>query len=255
MTHPSLEPHRFYRADPVARFLLEKVRVSPVMLALLSIAITASSAIFIAWISRTLPSQPEEFTGLFEDPVPWVLILFINPVVIGYYLWSFQAIDKVIIDLEKSDAIEIEVSEINRISQAAYRKKWRRLMAIASAIIFSIFVFKTRFGLTASWTGSGTLPALAATAATFIVVYLGSLLVLNLIANVWILHRVFETKELNVNPLHPDRCGGLRSLSNYALKTAYLAGILGLLVGLIEYHREFGSNIGTPTSPFLYIFC
>lgn len=36
-----------------------------------------------------------------------------------------RAIDKVIIGLEKFAALEIEASEINQISQAAYRQKWR----------------------------------------------------------------------------------------------------------------------------------
>ncbi|NJR65957.1 MAG: hypothetical protein HC772_12555 [Leptolyngbyaceae cyanobacterium CRU_2_3] len=77
------------------------------------------------------------------------------------------------------------------------------------------------------------------TVATFGVIYIGSVLVLNLIANIWILHCIFEEelkqKELKVNPLHPDRCGGLRSLSDYALKTAYLAAVLGIMVGFIEF--------------------
>ena len=64
---------------------------------------------------------------------------------------------------------------------------------------------------------------------------MGSILVLNLIMNIWILHRILVKKKMNINPLHPDRCGGLRPLSTYALKTAYLIGVLGFMVGLIEY--------------------
>ncbi len=111
------------------------------------------------------------------------------------------------------------------------------MLALGSAVTFSIFVFITRSGLNDSWTGSGILPALAVTITTFVMVYMGSMLVLNLITNVRVIHSILESKELqlNFNPLHPDRCGGLHSLSDYSLKTAYLAAVLGILVGLIEY--------------------
>ena len=164
-------------------------------------------------------------------------MLFINPVVLGYYLWSFQAIDRVIQDLEASDVLETDTAQIDQIVHNAYNRRWRTFLALGSAVSFSILIFATRSGLNNSWTGSGILPALAATIATCVMVYMGSMLVLNLIANVWVLHSILGSKEvkLNVNPLHPDRCGGLRSLSNYALKTAYLAAVLGLMVGFIEY--------------------
>lgn len=164
-----------------------------------------------------------------------IWLLFINPVALGYYLWSFQAIDNVIQDLEASDVVETDKSEIDRITLNPYYQRWRKFLALGSAVSFSIFVFITQPSLKKNWYGSGLLPAMSVTIATFAVVYLGSILVLNLITNVRILHRILGKKELNVNPLHPDRCGGLRSLSDYSLKTAYLAAILGIMVGLIEY--------------------
>ena len=86
-----------------------------------------------------------------------------------------------------------------------------------------------------SWTGSGLLPNLSITLATLLVVYAGSKLVLNQISNIQILHRILRRKQLNLNPLHPDRCGGLRPLSDYSIKTAYLVAILGAWVGIVGY--------------------
>ncbi|MBW4562399.1 MAG: hypothetical protein KME32_14850 [Mojavia pulchra JT2-VF2] len=144
---------------------------------------------------------------------------------------------------------ELEIEKVNQIALNAYKPQWRKLLALSSAVIFSIFVFATRFGLKNSWTSSHPLPILMVTIATLIVVYIGSMLILNLITNIWILHHILkrelERKEFNVNPLHPDRCGGLRSLSDYALKTAYLAAVLGMMVSLIVYQfitRGTGQN-------------
>jgi hypothetical protein len=260
----SLQKPNFYRSDPVADQLIEKFALSPLGFGLLSIVITAGLALLTAWISNTLWSKPGQM-GLLQDWFPWVWVLFINPVVLGYYLWSFQAINKVIKDLQSSDVVETDKPEIYQNALNPYYQRWRKFLALGSAVSFSIIVFITRPSLKNSWTGSGMLPALAVTIATFATVYMGSMLVLNLITNVWVLHNILGSKELklNVNPLHPDRCGGLRSLSNYSLKTAYLAAVLGLMVGFIEYQfitQGFGRvywfvHLIIPLHIFLSIAC
>lgn len=231
----SLQKRNFYSSDPVANLLIEKLKLSPLAFGLLSIAILSGLSFLTAWVSNTLWSKPGQ-AGLLQDWFPWVWVLLFNPVVLGYYLWSFKAIDKVIKDLEESDVVETDESEIKGIALNPYNQKWRKFLALASAAIFSTSVFFTQRTLK-NWYGSGLLPALAVTIATFVIVYMGSMLVLNLITNVLILHRILgkENLGLNVNPLHPDRCGGLRPLSDYSLKTAYLAAVLGIMVGLIEY--------------------
>ncbi|MEH2300072.1 MAG: hypothetical protein V7K88_13880 [Nostoc sp.] len=57
---------------------------------------------FTAFLSNTLWSRQGQM-GLLQDWIPWLVGLFINPVTLGYYLWSFQAIDQVIQELEISD--------------------------------------------------------------------------------------------------------------------------------------------------------
>jgi hypothetical protein len=232
--HNSSLKRRLSRFDPVASLLIEKLNLSPLGFGLRSTAIATGLCLLIAWVSNTLWFKPGQ-VGLLQDRFFWIWVLFINPVVLGYYLWSFQAIENVIKDLEESDVVETNKSKIEE-TLNAYYQRWYKFLALGSAVTFSIFVFVTRSGLKkSSWTGSGPESALFVTIATFGVVYLGSMLVLNLITNVRVLHSILEEKELKVNPLHPDRCGGLRSLKDYSLKTAYLAAVLGIMVGLIEY--------------------
>ena len=232
--HKFTQKRNLHRFDPVAYLVIEKFRLSALTFGLLA-AVTATGVyLFTAWISNTLWSKQGQM-GLLQDWIPWLVGLFINPVTLGYYLWSFQAIDQVIQELEISDVLEIDKLEIDQFVINLYSQKWRKLSALASAIFFSTIVFIIRPRLESSWTSSSLLPILTITIATFAVVYMGSILVLNLITNIWIFYRILGKKDLDVNPLHPDRCGGLRCLSDYSLKTAYLVGVLGIWIGVIEY--------------------
>ena len=234
MNHHILNKRNVYCSDTLAYLIAERLHLSPITTGLFSIPFVTVLYLFTALVSNTLWSTLEQ-VGLLQDWIPWIATILINPVVLGYYLWSFQAINNVIQNLIESDIVEIDELEIEKIVTAIYFEKWRNILALVSAIGFSIFVFVTQTRLDKSWTGSGLLPNLSVTLATFIVVYAGSKLVLNQISNIQILHRILRRKQLNLNPLHPDRCGGLRPLSNYSIKTAYLVAILGAWVGIVGY--------------------
>ncbi|NEP18970.1 MAG: hypothetical protein F6J97_19060, partial [Leptolyngbya sp. SIO4C1] len=230
------EKQRLADADPIVTYLVRTFNLSALGFALLSCTVLVILTLLVAYLSATLwlpPSQSQK--GLMQDGIPWIAILFINPVVLGYYLWSSQAIGRVLQKLENSDVVNIELSEIRQVVSRFYRQRWRQPLALSSAVLFSALVFFTRTQLKNSWTSSAPLPIAATTIATFIVVYAGSVLVLNLIANIQILHTILKRKPLHISPLHPDRCGGLQPLSDYALKAAYLAAALGVWVGVIEY--------------------
>ncbi|MFW9263519.1 hypothetical protein [Nostoc sp. CALU 546] len=230
-----LQERTFYSSEPIAYLLIEKFRLSPLPFGLVSIAISTGLALLTAWVSDTLWSKPQQ-VGLLQSLIPWIALIFFNPILLGYYLWSFQAINNLIQELKISNVIETDnPEEIDLIALNPYYQRWRRFIALGSAISFSIFVFYTRFGLDKTWSGSGLLPNLVTTVGTFVIAYMGTVLVLNLITNIWVLHHILGKKKLNVNPLHPDRCGGLRSLSHYSLKTAYLAAVFGIWVGAVEY--------------------
>ena len=233
MSHSLLE-RNLYRYDFIARLLVEKLHCSPVMAGIWSIMTFVILVFLAALASSTLWSNPGQ-TGLLQDPIPWIAIILINPVVCGYYLWSFRAIINVIQALEASNAVNIDRLEIDRTASNLYRKKWRYLSAIVVALSFSIFVFNSQPRLEKSWTSSSFLPNLCISIATLAVTYVGSVLIFNLMNNIQILHSIFTRKNLNVNLLHPDRSGGLRSLSDYSLKTAYLIAILGVWLGVVAY--------------------
>lgn len=71
--HNSLQKRSFYRSDPVASLLIEKLHLSPLSFGLLSIAITTGLYLFMAWVSNTLWSKPGQ-VGLLQDWFPWNMV-------------------------------------------------------------------------------------------------------------------------------------------------------------------------------------
>lgn len=258
-----------YRSDPLATLLVEKWHLTPLKAGLGSIVIAVILALLTAYVTETLwfppchtgllqNQVPPCHTGLLQDQVPWIAAIIINPFIIGYYLWSFKAISRLIQTLDESDVVDIDRAKIDRMSALIYYRKGRNLWAIGSAVCFGLIVCVTQPHLKQSWASSTPLANFVITIDTLVIVYAGTILVLNLIDNIRILHRLLKSKKLNVNPLHPDRCGGLQSLSNYSIKTAYLIAILGFWIGTIGFQYitqgdgQYYWYVGLVV--FLYIF-
>ncbi|RCJ19181.1 hypothetical protein A6S26_27405 [Nostoc sp. ATCC 43529] len=228
-----MQEQDFYRADPVARWLIDKCQLTPVGLGILSILITSAFYLIAATVTKTL-ILPEKHLGLLQDWFAWVWICLLNPVIFGYYLWSFKGIYQLIDYLEKSDIVDTTEAEIKFVL-LPYQKSWRQFLALGTAIAFGIWYFSVQQDVY-NWTGSdGGIPALTGAINAVAIFYAGAVLVLNLTTNVWLLHELLGNKRLNINPLHPDRCGGLSQLSQYSLNTAYLAAIIGTMITLSKY--------------------
>ncbi len=104
-----LQKRTLYHSDRVADLLIEKLNLSPLTFGLLSIAIATALFLVTAWVSNTLWFPPgHQLPGLLQDWFPWVWVLFINPIVLGYYLWSFEAINDVVQHLEKSHVVKTD---------------------------------------------------------------------------------------------------------------------------------------------------
>lgn len=156
------------------------------------------------------------------------------PSISVYYLWSFKEIKNLLLNINKTDVVKLIPEEVNKIL-CIYKKRWRKLLALILAIVYGCFQYKTRFGLHNGWTSSAFTPIITSTSVSIFAAYMTNMIGITLFNNVLVLNQVLGCKDSHVDPLHPDKCGGLKILSQYSLKTAYLIGILGVMFGLIEY--------------------
>lgn len=223
---------QYDKGDPVAKFLVEKMQFTPPVFALTWTLIIITLIFFIALVSGTLFDGPLG-PGLMSDWVWWLWSLFFTPVLAGYYLWSSSAIEAVVDGLKRSDILDIPVEDIDAIV-GYFEKPWRKILAIGFMVIIGVLYFVTREKLAGF--ASTTLAAKLGTALTYsILSYFVVVLIANLVINYWAVRRIVQGKEININPLHPDRCGGLKILSDYSIRVVYLNAICGILVSISAY--------------------
>ena len=91
----------YNKNDPLAGFLINKCKLTPVSFAFFSVVITLAIFIGIAWSTNTLASSYGQI-GFLEDTSIWVWELLIKPVLFGYYLWESNAIKSLLLGLGKS---------------------------------------------------------------------------------------------------------------------------------------------------------
>lgn len=225
--------------DPIAKFLVEKMHWSPFRFAALWTAVVVEVGLLIALLTGTLDSPPGK--ALIDDWV-WLTWSFIfTPVIAGYYLWSSFAIDGVLAGLEEAEILKIPEEDKNAIVEY-FKKPGRLILAVGGMVVIGIFYYITRRDLN----GFANLSLIAKieTSITYAILsYFAIMLISNLVINYWAIRRVIQDKELNINPLHPDRCGGLQILSDYSMKVVYLNTIFGFVVS-ISVIRLFQTQYG-----------
>ena len=62
-------------------------------------------------------------------------------------------------------------------------------------------------------------------------IYMIGMIIVRVLITIWGLYRVFRIGRVNVYPLHPDRCGGLKPVSTYALRLSYMLTGFGIVIG------------------------
>lgn len=82
----------------------------------------------------------------------------------------------------------------------------------------------------------------------YITFYIFSLSLLNIFSSYRILKVLFSSNKIIVQPLHPDKCGGLAPLGALSRTLIYANVFLGIIVALNIYHNyvDFGRGLDNP---------
>jgi hypothetical protein len=221
-----MDARDFYDGDPLARLLIERMRLTPLKIALLVLLLSFSYSLMLSYAA----SGPYYFFGNTTSLI-WAFV--INPIMAGFYLWGSMEMPFLLTDLRDSGAITLNEKEVSDIADI-YKNPWRMIFSSVIALLLSIVFFF--FLYTKESSGENpvfVIPIFGHSLAFLLGTYMATMLILALITNIWSLHNVFKDKDINI--AHPLGYGGLNALSGYSLKTVYLAAIFALMIALFIY--------------------
>lgn len=244
VTTGELSDLNFYMGDRLARFILVR-GWSPLQVALSIYGLALLSSFLIAWTAGTLfPNQTA--LALLEDEFYFLSETIMVPVIWGYYLWICQAPANVLTELAEADVLEPRAEDVNR-AKEILENHWVigaviLIAGLASLIyylqyadFFPLLWYNTRLEFL----------LLRSILVIFPTAFAGCSLLARGIINVLVFKRVL--RGVNVNPLHPDRAGGLLPLGQYALRTTYLIALAGIVAALAEYSAIQKGTFSTAT--------
>ena len=176
-----------------------------------------------------------------KDTWAYVVYLYvILPVVMGAYVWISTAAAELFDGLRQSQAILASDEEFDRFVQdrsgsllSLYNHPgW----SIASLVVVAALAVYYALIYTRGWSTA----AILLRALKVLVLYVpGWYAVCQIVARqavtIWGLRQVFRHFAVAPHPLHPDRCGGLRAINNYAVGFTYIIAVAGIGVGLMAY--------------------
>jgi hypothetical protein len=181
--------------------------------------------LFIVAVYSTI--NPPDFTLFYV----WRLLLY--PSLAGYYLWASSSMFYLLMNLEQRSIVNITEADWS-LALRIYRLSIWKYLSICLAIISGVLFLFSRPNYRNSFSSLPLLEILK-TLGAVVGSYMAFITAAILIINAWLIWAILRPKEIEVEPLHPDRCGGLKPLSQYTLKSAYLIATFGTIIGLIEY--------------------
>jgi hypothetical protein len=225
------------RRDWLGRLIFKKIS-KPVqaglMIFLASLLITILLGFgFDAWYPST---KPPEHRGILFDYPTWMFLLLLQPIIVGTYFWlqssGFEMFSNLLDEGVFSDQEKAKM-EIKTACSVIRNDKAPIFITLLS------IVFTTIFGLTLTNTGisspnniwwtSNPIIVICFLPTSFITIYS----VLMAIYEVHFYHstvnKLFRTQDIHLEPIHPDKAGGLGAIGEYASNLGYIIGSIGII--------------------------
>jgi hypothetical protein len=244
----------------LARLLLDRLRITPLGLGIATLTFYVLSNTLVAWLFG-LYDLPPGFKGIIQDwPGSVLYEMIVTPVVVGYYLWTAVTPPAVIRRIRDARILNVADSEFDRLTQGdgqdsikAWFNRWYWLAAVL--VILMPLSGSTLVGHLQASLGRAPMPRTwAQYNSTYFILfkyipwvfewYMTMMLIAREIVAIRAFRQLFRDRELNLYPLHPDGCGGLRPLSEYALSFTYLIATIGLGISLLVYGGVVEGTLG-----------
>lgn len=248
---PAFPEFRPYRTDLVYRFLSRDGRSGPVKTGLLYFAVSYVLLLGLGLLTGQFfgrHNAPPMYTGIvdhlnmgFLAPVGAALLCHLYGTIEScfQYAYSEQLLPK-----EEQHSYLLFIRRLDRF----YNALLPVVLSIGLSIAFSSYNYLMKPTET-TWLGVGA--GLSGLYGRFFVTVNYSMVILivyKCIVTVCGLHHFLATQKIRVQPMHPDRCGGLRPIGALAVAVNYFLAIVMVFISLLVFFDEFAR-----TQPIYFI--
>jgi hypothetical protein len=231
-----ITPIRNY--DLLADFLRVRVRLTPFTFGLVFFAANLVVDLWLGWHYNVFLTPPSNETpGLLQNLTALVVDFVSQPIVAGIYLWTTLGATHLFNQLLQSKVFETENLVFEKVdkSRALFASRWVFHIIWILSLIYALSQVAAYMGWV-PWSSAGgyleLYPEMSFARAPFwfLNFYTLAFGAFNVVVTVSVLRNLFRTENIHLLPLHPDRCGGLSSISNYTIKVAYAIASAGLVI-------------------------
>lgn len=252
--------------DPIVRLaaIFRVSRPSKFAVTYMSLFIL-SHGIFFAVVYQHDPTSIE---AVLKDYLAYWNVFYsvcVIPPVAFFYAWMYPAVDTLFRDLAKSD-VWIDGSQ-RRQTRRQCRQHERALstswvpticsaLIVGGGMLWEVFdSFFHNHSFLSPYRGGSWFVTKASCATIAPIAAVGYHLVVVILARglmaVRGLRRVFRDREIKLQPMHPDKCGGIGCIGDYALRVSYFIAFLGVGVSIAFVNSVY---VGKWEANYLVIF-
>ena len=235
----ALSVQQLYKYDFLHKFLVEKLRLSQSKIVVIA-AIATSLVVFGGHILAGYRFDLRSLLAGFD--LTWVLVsLVIVPLVFMAYLWMPQVIVDIFNSLEENKMVSRKPLSDIETGTDSYEDLLQQLTATVSSrrvtivglmaiVIYWVYTLQVVVPITLSIPFLAWRPLWLIVLILFILspsIYVGVLTLVRMLILLTFTNKLFRLFDLQINPLHPDGCGGLGSLGRILAISLLIATFLG----------------------------
>jgi hypothetical protein len=185
--------------------------------------------------------------GILDDPPSLIIILLLLPLVLGYYAWQPAIIQTL---YEGISARASHNPTAGPRAAALLRplgwRVWSVVGVTAGLLECGLWVADIGGLPQLSWENVNWVMIASLLVLRFITFYALVFMLVRQLTVLFGLNQFFIEFSVEIQPLHPDRAGGLRVLGDYVLTNGLVVAVVGLILGMELLRVRSGLSVATP---------
>ena len=225
-----------FQTDIAFQFISRNMRLGPVRVAIFYFLLSYVALLGIGLATGQFFGRngaPPMHTGL----VHHLNMAFLAPVGAGFLCHLYRSISNCFNYISQEGLLQDQDREgFSRLTDKLgqlYNSKWAVVITILVSVAFNAFNYFTK-PTDQTWLGvDAGLSGLYGRVFVTINYHMIMLIVYKSAITVWGLHRLLALFRLKIQPMHPDRCGGLKPLGTLSVAVSNFLGIVMVFISLL----------------------